>query len=161
VEDGFLPEDNRKRYDEEAKQQTIAGAFIVFGIAMLVLAGSWLPQTIAIMSGGGVYGTYTVENPTRRCNRNSCDFLRDGTFRSDDGNVVLTDVEVGYPPRTTVREGDTFRAFSVGEALRVHTEEDRDDVPMPQIFVTLVGLVGVVHGSLWLRRIRKAKRPGA
>lgn len=161
MEDGFLPDQNRGKSRDGARQQAAAGFFIVFGIAMLVLAGSWLPRTIAIKSGGGVYGTYTVGDPSRSCNRNDVCSLRDGTFRSDDGTVALADAEVGYPTGAKVQEGDTFRAFSVGEAVRVHTEEDRDDVPMPLIFVGGAGLVGVVHGSLMFRRFRKAKRPGA
>jgi hypothetical protein len=161
VEYEFVPEQDRQKQHEEARLRAVAGFFIVFGIGMLILAGSWLPRTIAIMSGGGVYGTYTVGNPAQSCNANDVCSLRDGTFRSDDGTVVLADAEVGYPTGPRVQEGDTFRAFSVGETVRVHTEEDRDDVPWPVIFIGGIGLFGILHGSLMFRRFRKAKRPGA
>jgi hypothetical protein len=161
VEDGFLPDQNREKHHAEARQQVTAGFFIVFGIAMLVLAGSWLPRTIAIKSGGGVYGSYTVGDPSLHYNGNDVCSLHDGTFRSDDGKVVLTGVQVLHPSEARVEEGETFRAFSVGESLWVHTEEDRDDMPWPLIFIGLVGLIGIVQGSLLFRRIRKARRPGA
>lgn len=161
MEDGFLPDENRRKHHDEAKRQTIAGFFVVFGVAMLVLAGTWLPRTIAIRSGSGVYGTYTVGDPSLQCNVNDSCSLYGGTFRSDDGRVVVTSAQVAHPSRTQVQAGDTIRAFHVGGNFRVYTEADRDAVPMPQIFVTVVGLVGIVHGSLMFWRARKARKPGA
>lgn len=161
MKDEFLPDPNSEKHHAEVKREMVAGAFIVLGIVMLILFGAWLPRTIAIKSGGGVFGSYTVGDSSLHFNGNDVCSLHDGTFRSDDGKVVLTGVQVLHPSERRVEEGETFRAFSVGEALWVHTEEDRDDVPWPLIFVGSVGLVFIVHGSLIFWRFRKAKRPGA
>lgn len=161
MDDEFLPEQNRQKQHDDARLRVAAGYFVVLGIVMLVLAGSWLPRTIAIMSGGGVYGSYTVGDPSLHYNGNDVCSLHDGTFRSDDGKVVLTGVRVLHPSEKRMEEGETFRAFSVGESSWVHTEEDRDDVPGRLIFIGSAGLVFIVHGSLIFRRFRKAKRPGA
>lgn len=153
MEDGFLPD--RSKYHREAKRDTHMGVLILAGIAMLIICTFWLPKAVRIAFDLGTPGTYVVGDVPTCDDYNNCRTYA-GTFSSDDGKVVRTDVYVNDRLPEPLRQGDRIRAFDVGDNDEVYTNEG--DNGYPAVMPVLLGLTGAYWVGMGARHFWRTRK---
>lgn len=135
----------------------VAIAWVIVGALGACLSGLILVPDVRAARGGGVTGIFMLTEPNG-CDRypppkQRCGWF--GNFRSDDGKIVLKDVELagGLPPGAQV--GDTVPARDVGYSNAVYQVNDHQTWQLSAVifaaFCTAF-LVGIVLLRPWTWR---------
>jgi hypothetical protein len=142
VEDGNLPD--KSKYHDEAQRDVQATLGIVIGAALLLFCAVMVPKAVEVGFGLGVPGTYVVRDEPDCSHKKYCS-TNTGTFTSDDGKVVRTDVHLRNRLPKPVKQGDRIRAFDIGDADEVFTDMGTHGLPtgLP-IMLGMGGLVMLV-----------------
>jgi hypothetical protein len=157
MQDGFLAD--KSKYHGEAQRDVQAALGIVIGAAVLLYGAMMVPRAVEIGFDLGTPGTYVVRDEPDCSRENFCS-TRTGTFTSDDGKVVRTDVHVRNRLPKPVKQGDRIRAFDIGDDHEVFTDEGNRRYPVGLPFMlSPIGLVVLVMAVRYF--LRKRKRSGA
>lgn len=156
MQDGFLPD--KSKYHDEAQRDMQAALGIVIGVALLFFCAVMVPKAVEVGLGLGTPGTYVVRGEPDCSRENFCS-TRTGTFTSDDGKVVRTDVHVRNWLPKPVKQGDRIRAFDIGDANEVFTDKGTRGLPVALPF--MFGTGGLIMLVLAVRYfLGKRKRSG-
>ncbi|SDJ75297.1 hypothetical protein SAMN04488074_103125 [Lentzea albidocapillata subsp. violacea] len=159
--DGPLPnpdDENYKAQDEPDGNDAIAAIAILVGLVLAFVCIPLFQKSVKIAFDLGTPGTYVVVG-VPDCTGFRC-YTRTGTFTSDDGKVTRSGVHVRNGLRRGLKQGDRVRAFDIGTADEVFTNEGQNGYPsaLPIIFGP-AGLLGIGLGlqHFWATRKRRGQ----
>jgi hypothetical protein len=142
------------------RDRALAAVVVVIGV--VVLAFSWSPLTRLMPTDSP---GYYVIGDVPDCRAKTYCRSRTGTFTSDDRKVINKSTRMNNQLPTSVKKGDSVRAFDIGaEAVYLLTKPRSFNGDEWLFTGTFLGLVAIASGSYWLWRSRErlhAKGPGA
>ena len=143
--------DDRVYFEAKAgRNRALAAVAVVIGVVALGFCLPALPRALATESPG-----YYVIGDVPDCRAKTYCLSRTGTFTSDDRQVIGKPVIMDDPLPTSLRQGDSVRAFDIG-AADVFTRTKRKGVKYEwPIIATILASIVIAIGTQGFLQNRK------